>query len=349
MFNMVEYSDIANEEGIVFIDVRSPKEFSEDSIYGAINIPVLLDEEREEVGTIYVQKSTEEAKSRGIELISRRLPYIFNEIQKLYTENRDKKIVIYCARGGMRSGSIHALLLSLGIKVYKLKGGYKSYRKYINENFKEVLNGVKFIVLHGKTGSGKTKMLNTLEKEGYNVIDLELAANHRGSLLGAVGLGAQSSQKHFENYVFNKLKNKNGNIVFIEGESKRIGNIILPNALFDKMKEGYQILIEVSKELRTEILISEYTKEQKEVDELIYSLDYLKKYMNSERVETYKECVKKGEFKEVALDLMEKYYDPLYNNSLKGISYYKIIKIENINKGVNELKRIFENLKFKRD
>lgn len=349
MFNMIEYHEIANEEKVIFIDVRSPKEFNEDCIYGAINIPVLLDEEREEVGTIYVQKSTEEAKSRGIELISKRLPYIFDEIQKLYTENRDKKIVIYCARGGMRSGSIHALLLSLGVKVYKLKQGYKGYRKYINDNLNNVLEDVNFIVLHGKTGTGKTKMLNTLEKEGYNVIDLELAANHRGSLLGSVGLGEQNSQKKFENIIFNKLKNRSDNRVFIEGESKRIGNIILPNSLWEKMKEGHQVLFEVSKELRTEILISEYTKNQKEVDELLLSLDALKKYMNETRVEAYKNQVKNGEFSEVAIELMEKYYDPLYNNSLKGISYYEIFEIENLNQGVNELKRIFENLKFKRD
>lgn len=349
MFNMVEYNEVADDNEVIFIDVRTPKEFNEDSIYGAINIPVLLDEERVEVGTIYVQKSVEEAKSRGIELISKRLPQIFDEFQKLYMENRDKKIVVFCARGGMRSGSIHALLLSLGIKVYKLKQGYKGYRKYINEKFNTILDEVEFVVLHGKTGTGKTLILNTLEKEGYNVLDLELAANHRGSLLGGVGLGKQNSQKHFENYIFNTLKNRKGNTVFVEGESKRIGNVILPVSLWNKMRDGKQVLIKVSNELRTEILINEYAKNEEEVKELIASLDSLKKYMNDSRVEGYKEKIKKGEFYEVAVELMEKYYDPLYNNSLKDISYTKIFEIESLNQGVNELKKNFENQKFKRD
>lgn len=342
MFNILEYNEIANDNNVIYIDVRSPKEFREDTIPGAINIPVLLDDEREIVGTTYVQKSVEEAKSKGIDFISKRLPEIFNLIQDLYINNKEKKLVLFCSRGGMRSGSIHSLLQSLGVKVYKLKHGYKGYRKYINDNLSHILNDIEFIVLHGKTGVGKTKILEGLAHEGYDILNLEEAANHRGSLLGSVALGEQSTQKRFETYVFNSLKVRKNNLVFIEGESKRIGNIIIPECLWTKMEIGYQVLIEADLELRTEILLDEYTKNQDEVNELVMAIDSLKRYMNEERVEKYKCNLVKGEFIEVAQELMEKYYDPLYNNSLKKKNYCEIVNLKSVPNGMEQLKKIFE-------
>ncbi|MEG0238220.1 MAG: tRNA 2-selenouridine(34) synthase MnmH [Clostridium sp.] len=342
MFNMIEYEEIDRiKDDYILIDVRSPKEFEEATIKGAINIPVLLDNERETVGTIYVRESTEEAKSVGISFISKRLPEIFNKIQELYIKNQGKKIVIFCSRGGMRSGSIHSLLYSLGLKVYKLKGGYKSYRRYINENLKKVNEDVKYIVLYGKTGVGKTVYLKKLKEMGYDILDLEGAANHRGSILGSVSLGNCSSQKAFETEIFEELKSRKSNLVLVEGESKRIGNTIIPDFIFKSMQNGIKVCIEDSLNNRSELLIKEYIKDQNSVDELMVCLDRLKRYLNDERVEGYKKLLLDGDYKTVCEELMVKYYDPLYSNGFKIKDFYEVIINEDREETVNRLINIY--------
>ncbi len=340
MFNIVEYEEIEKDKNCILIDVRTPKEFNEATIEGAINIPVLLDDEREIVGTLYVQESVEKAKSKGIEFISKRLPEIFNKIQDMY-DPKNKKIVLFCARGGMRSGSLHFLLHSLGIKVYKLKGGYKSYRKYINENLEKVNKDVKYIVLHGKTGVGKTEYLKALKEKGFDILDLEGAANHRGSLLGGVSLGNANSQKKFETKIFEELKNRKSNLVFVEGESKRIGNIIIPGYIFESMNKGINIYIEDSIENRSEILIKEYIKGKDSVNELINCIESLKRYLNNNRIEQYKTLLKEENYKTVCEELMVKYYDPLYSNSFKVSNFYEKITNKNREETINKLIDIY--------
>ncbi len=340
MFNIVDYKDIVDEECIL-IDVRSPKEYKEATIKGAINIPVLLDDERDIVGTLYVRESVEAARTKGIEFISRRLPQIFNDIQCMYNNNYNKKIVLFCSRGGMRSGSVYSLLYSLGIKVYKLRGGYKGYRKYINDNFEKVNKGVKYIVLYGKTGVGKTKYLKALNDKGFDILDLEGAANHRGSFLGSISLGKSNSQKMFETEIFEALKNRKSNLVFIEGESKRIGNIIIPEFIWNSMEEGIKIYIEDSIENRSEILIKEYIKGNDSVKELINCLDRFKKYLSDNRVEEYKKLLKEGDYKTVCEELMVKYYDPLYSNNFKIKDFYEIIVNKDKNETINRLIDIY--------
>lgn len=340
MFNIVEYEEIEKNKDCILIDVRTPKEFNEATIEGAINIPVLLDDEREIVGTLYVKESVEKAKSKGIEFISKRLPEIFDRIQDMY-DPKNKKIVLFCARGGMRSGSLHSLLYSLGLRVYKLRGGYKAYRKYINENLEKVNKDVKYIVLHGKTGIGKTEYLKTLKERGFDILDLEGAANHRGSLLGSVSLGNANSQKKFETKIFEELKNRKSNVVFVEGESKRIGNIIIPGYIFDSMNKGINIYIEDSIENRSKILIKEYIKGKDSVKELITCIENLKRYLNSDRVEEYKTLLEKGDYKTVCEELMVKYYDPLYSNSFKINNFCEKIINKDREETINKLIDIY--------
>ncbi|WP_297634254.1 tRNA 2-selenouridine(34) synthase MnmH [uncultured Clostridium sp.] len=343
MFNIVDYNEIMNEENVVFVDVRSPKEFEESTIKGAINIPVLLDEEREEVGTLYVRSSVEEARTRGIELISKRLPEIFEKFQELYSVQR-KKVVIFCARGGMRSSSIHSLLYSLGLKVYKLKGGYKAYRKYINENFEEMLSEMKFIVLYGKTGVGKTEYLKTLKERGYDILDLEGAANHRGSLLGSVSIGKIHTQKAFETEVFHALLERKGNIVFTEGESKRIGRIIIPDFIWENMMKSEKIWIEDSIENRCDLLINEYIQNEESINELLEAMDKIKKYLSNKKVEDYKTMIKEGNFKEACENLMLNYYDPMYLNGFKKKKFAKWIDNEDREKTLQELIHFYDEM-----
>lgn len=222
-------------DNVCVIDVRSEDEFKNGTISGAINIPILNNKEREEVGFTYVNKSVCDAKRLALRYAGYKLEDIFNKVSEVFENN--KEIVFFCARGGMRSLTVHNLFNSIGIKNYKLDMGYKGYRKFLRENFENYLKNIRFIVIHGKTGIGKTKILKELKTQGYPVIDLERAANHRASFLGGVNLGEQNSQKNFESIIFhdileiiktNKCDDSEKIHVFIEGESKRIGKIIIP-------------------------------------------------------------------------------------------------------------------------
>lgn len=346
MFGIIEYSEIyGNEEEYIFVDVRSESEFLEDAIEGSINIPILQDKEREIVGTTYVRDSVEKAKMQGIEFVSARLPLIFKEFQELIKANEDKKIVIYCARGGMRSGSIHSLLNSIGIHVLKLKGGYKAYRAFMVQELEEYCNEVKFIVLYGNTGIGKTEILYRLKEKGYNILDIEKAANHRGSILGGVGLGDCHSQKKFETMVYNELRTRKNNIVFTEGESRRLHKILITQCLWDSLHRGKKIYLTADLETRAERLVKEYTAFDTAKDEINQAIGVLGKHISEEKANYYMELVKKGEYKKVAMELMEKYYDPMYVFGTKKNEFLDNFHIDSVEDAVNRLIKIYNDLK----
>jgi tRNA 2-selenouridine synthase len=339
VFKTVEYKDA--QEGALLIDLRSPKEYEEATIPGAINIPIFTNEERHDIGNTYVNESVEKAKRLGVEAVSRKLPEIYEKVSKLDKEY--KNLIFFCARGGMRSTSICSLFTTLGINAYKLNSGYKGYRKFINENLIKANENVKYIVLHGKTGVGKTEILKELATQGYDVLDLEYAANHRGSLLGNVGLGNPRSQKAFESIVYEVLKNRRTDYVFVEAESKRIGNIILPEFIYNAMIEGKHILVEASLEFRAKLLTKEYTKEKDCKEEINNSLNFLGKYMSEENINRYKSLIQADAFEEVAAELMVKHYDPLYQSEIKKYKYDLVIEVEEIQKSCEPIKEWFKN------
>lgn len=342
MVKLVEYNEVLEKpEEYIIIDVRSPREFSEATIPGARNIPLFDDKEREQIGYVYVNESVEKAKCIGVEAVSKKLPYIYDEI--LLLNKPHKKLIFFCAKGGMRSGSISSLINSLGVNTCKLKGGYKGYREFINRKLPLINEDIKYIVIHGKTGTGKTKILEKLKDIGFNVLDLESAANHRGSLLGSVGLGAPSSQKMFETLIYEQLKDRKGSYVFVEGESKRIGKTIIPDYIFSAMRDGYHIYIDGSISFRTENLISDYTMSPNANIEIIEALENMKKYINEKNIEKYKDMINNKEYIKVSEELMLKYYDPMYKNSSKSHHFEAFIDIKSIDDGVNKLKKWFED------
>lgn len=308
-YSQVEKNDIENK--YVIVDVRSPKEFSNSTIPGAVNVPLFTDEQRELIGTVYVRESIEKAKKIGVEVASKNLPGIYDKINEL-TKNY-KELVFFCARGGMRSSSVVALVEALGVRAFKLNNGYKGYRAYINEKLPCTVSGIKFVVIHGNTGVGKTSILNRLEEEGHDVLDLEKYANHRGSLLGSVGLGEQNSQKQFESLVYDKLKNRKSNLVFVEGESRKIGKIIIPECIFNLMKSGEHIKLTADIDLRIKNILADYV--QKDNSELIESLNKLRKYISEKNIDKYIDEVSKKNYEYVIRELMIKYYDPMYENN----------------------------------
>lgn len=313
MYEIFKYEDIDKNKidgSYVFIDVRSPGEYRSETIPDAINIPIFDDKERSLIGTTYIQDSVEKAKKLGIEAAANKLPSIYNQVATLDKEYDN--LIFFCARGGFRSSSLVSLFKTLGINAHKLDGGYKKYRKYINRTLPEIIKGVRFVVLYGNTGTGKTHILESIKKEGMDIVDLEGCANHRGSLLGSVGLGEQNTQKMFESMLYESLKNRKTNIVYIEGESKRIGKVIIPNYIYNAMNNGIRIKIEASLETRVDNILKDYVHGTDE--ELIKGLNLLRKYIGDKNIDKYIEMIRKSEYSKVIEELMIRYYDPLYEH-----------------------------------
>ncbi|WP_300392583.1 tRNA 2-selenouridine(34) synthase MnmH [Fusobacterium sp.] len=313
----IKYEDLHKLKSYILIDARSPKEFMDSPIPGAVNIPALLDDERVEVGTAYVRESTERAKEIGIEKISKRLPEIFKEINDL--SKKYDKLVFYCARGGMRSSSLEAIFYALKYKTLKLEGGYKAYRNYIMDRLPEENKEVKYVVLHGRTGVGKTKILEKLSEKGYSVMDLEKMADHKGSFFGGLCEKKKQSQKRLESEIYEKISDEKTKYVIVESESKRIGDIYLPEEVYSSILNGYHLLVDTSMENRVKIIMEDYASASKE--ELKSCLDKVGRYISKERYEEYSNLLEEGKLDKLSEILMEKYYDPLYDQSINKYDY----------------------------
>lgn len=190
MLFSIDFKDVADRtDEFTIIDVRSPKEYQDFTITGAYNIPVFDNDERAHIGTVYRQVGQAEAIKLGIGYASKRLPSMYDQIVELFKLR--KKFLIFCARGGMRSGVTGNIFNSLGFPVTRLKCGYKGYRKFVLNELPRLIDKFEYITLYGKTGTGKTHILNKISAMGHDILDLEACANHRGSLLGGIGLDKQ--------------------------------------------------------------------------------------------------------------------------------------------------------------
>lgn len=311
MYGEITYEEIESgklQGSIVFVDVRTSSEFMEATIPNAVNIPIMDEKERHEIGTVFVNDDRWKAKRMGIISGSKKLPDIYVKIEELYS--RYDNVVLFCARGGYRSKVLFYIMRSMGFSIYKLKGGYKEYRGYINNNLPRLIEDARFLVLSGKTGCGKTKILHELEKIGVDTLDLERYANHRGSLLGDIGLGKQNSQKMFESLIYHKLKEGEGRIFVVEGESKRIGRIIMQGYIYNKISGSKTVLIESPLDYRVNTIMDDYVDNNNE--ELMNHVGLLSGYISKERIENLKEKIKRNEYTYVIEELMKNYYDINY-------------------------------------
>ncbi|MDD2447763.1 MAG: tRNA 2-selenouridine(34) synthase MnmH [Tissierellia bacterium] len=339
MFIEVQYKDIDTNKihgSYILIDLRSPGEFESETIPGSVNIPIFNNEERKVVGTTYIQESIETAKKLGLDIASKKLPQIYEKVSTL--DKQYDNLIFFCAKGGFRSNSISSLFRSIGINAIKLEGGYKAYRRYINENLPILFDKVKFVVLYGNTGSGKTEILYHLENMEIDVLNLEKCANHRGSLLGSVGLNTPNSQKMFESLVFETLSNRKSNIIFTEGESKRIGRIVMPEYMFNKIKSGTNISINTNMETRIDNILKDYLSNTNN-EELIKALSLLRRHLGDRNIDNYIEMINNKEYKTVAKELMEKYYDPMYE--FKNRIYVKTFGNESSKETAEKIMQLF--------
>lgn len=324
----LEYKDIKDD--YILIDLRSEGEYEEDPIPNAISLPILNNEEREKVGKTYKRQCREKAKTMAVKAASEKLPEIYETIKKL--EDQYDKVILFCAKGGMRSTVLTKLLVNMGSKVYKLKDGYKNYRAYVNENLPKINSEIEYIVLQGNTGTGKTEILKKLKKRGYNILDLEGCANHRGSFLGSVGMGNSNSQKKIEALIYEELKQRKGNTVIVEGESKRIGRSLIPEYIYQNMKDSKRLLINVDLDHRVQNIIDEYTQSQNWRQETREGLNRLEKYLGQKNIEKYHKMLDAGDIGGLVKDLMKKYYDPMYKKGQDKYNYEITINVNDKDK-----------------
>ncbi len=296
------------------IDVRSPAEYAEDHIPGAISAPVLDDAERAQVGTLYKQVSAFEAKKLGAALLAKNASHHIQEIFK----NKPKTWhpLVYCWRGGKRSGAMAHILREIGWNADTLEGGYKAYRRWVVQQLETLPERFDFCVIHGPTGSGKSRLLNALRRAEAQVLDLENLAAHRGSVLGSLPDRPQPSQKMFESLLLNEVSILDASRpVFVEGESKKIGELQVPEALMSRMRASPCILLETTLETRVDLLLDEYRHFLGDTKALDTQLDCLVALHGREKIAQWKSLAARGEWREFVSRLLVEHYDPAYRRS----------------------------------
>lgn len=295
------------------IDVRTPLEFADDHIPGAINAPVLSNEERVVVGTMYKQNPFE-ATRYGAALVAQNIAH---HLQTTFADRpRSWRPMIYCWRGGKRSGSMTAWFNLIGWKARQLDGGYKTYRTEVLTQLQERPAQFQYRVLGGLTGSGKTRLLQALGQVGAQIIDLEGIAKHRGSLLGDLPGEAQPSQKSFESGLLTIMKRLDpAQPVFVESESKLIGRLRLPDALIRAMSAAPCVRVEASIEDRVAFLCDDYAALFNTPDFLKSRLEKLTPLMGKQTIADWFAMIDAGKKAELFRELIECHYDPAYRNS----------------------------------
>ncbi len=293
------------------IDVRSPAEFAEDHIPGAINCPVLSDEERVTVGTMHQQDSAFAAKRHGAALVAANVSR--HLLQHFAEKPKDWRPLIYCWRGGNRSGAMTTIFQKIGWKAQQLDGGYKTYRRLVIDRLATLPLAFRYVVVCGVTGSGKSRLLRALAAASAQVLDLEDLAKHKGSVLGHDPVEPQPSQKMFESLVLDALEHFDPACpVFVEAESKKVGAVQVPDALMRTMRASPCIRVEATEEQRVALLLEEYEHFLRDPARLVRQLDCLIDLHGHEIVNRWKEQVATRDWQAHVRDLLVTHYDPAY-------------------------------------
>ncbi|HEX8964089.1 MAG TPA: tRNA 2-selenouridine(34) synthase MnmH [Rhodocyclaceae bacterium] len=296
------------------IDARSPSEFADDHVPGAISCPVLSDEERARVGTLYKQVSPFEARKVGAVLVARNVARHIEE--NFLDKPRDWKPLVYCWRGGQRSGAFTHILREVGWNAHRLDGGYKSWRRKVLDDLQVLPSGLQFRIVAGATGSAKSRVLEALAAQGAQVLHLEALAAHKGSVLGDLPDAPQPSQKTFETRLHEALLGFDAaRPVFTEAESRRIGSVYLPDAMLAAIRAGQCLRIEATPEARVEFLLRDYAYFLADPARLAAKLELLRVQQGHETVDHWLALAAAGNFRQLVRELLERHYDPHYARS----------------------------------
>ncbi len=297
------------ERKMLLLDVRTPAEYEKFHIPGAVNLPIFSNEEREIVGTTYKQKGTEAAKELGISLVSPLLPEFYKRAKEI---TKGEEFGIYCWRGGMRSKSLTVIFDMMGLPCRQLEGGIRSYRQKVTAGLEYfAIQTIPYLVLEGLTGTSKTEILNDLEEKGYPVLDLEGLAAHRGSVFGRVDL-PERSQKEFEAMLYHRLEEIGETSYYIiESESKRLGNIIIPEFILEGKQKGTRIQVHAPLSYRIRTILNTYHPEHHH-EEIIGAINKIEKRFSNEDKEVIANALAENDYALIVERLLIYYYDPRY-------------------------------------
>jgi tRNA 2-selenouridine synthase len=306
-------SDLSRFDTIV--DARSPSEYAEDRVPGAVNWPSLNDEERANVGFEYTRVSPFTAKKHGAAIVAR------NVAAHIERHVADKPPgwtpLVYCWRGGKRSGALATVLDQIGFRVHVLEGGYQAFRRAVVVELEMLPARFAWRVVCGPTGSGKSRLLAAIARAGGQVLDLEAIANHRGSVLGLVPGSVQPTQKAFETALWHALRALDpAKPVFVESESKKIGELHVRDSLVQRMRASPCVWLELPIEARVALLIDEYDFFVADIDAFCGRLDALRTLRGNAVVNAWQDAARGGRVAEVVRDLLDVHYDPVYLASL---------------------------------
>ena len=303
-----EFSDV--------IDARSEGEYAEDHLPGAVNWPSLNNEERKLVGTEYKQISAFDAKKRGAALVAKNIARHLE--RDVIDKPRDWQPLVYCWRGGKRSGSLALILDQIGFKVTLVDGGYKAFRAALVEALPQLASQFEYRVICGTTGSGKTRLLQALAALGAQVLDLEALANHRSSVLGVIPGTPQPTQKAYDSLIWAALRSfDTSRPVYIESESKKVGNVAIPEGLITAMRAAPCLQLDLSEDQRVELLLEDYDFFVKDVEFFCDRLGALTQARGKEVVTGWQTRARGGDIASVVRELLVDHYDPVYLQSMK--------------------------------
>lgn len=308
----------------VIVDVRSPCEHEKENIPDSHNVPLLSDEERAVVGTIYKKKGEATARKEALKLIAPKIPPLIDEI--LSHADHGKSIVVHCWRGGLRSEAVASFLSVIGTDCWRLTGGYKAWRRQVLNDFE--VNQYQFqpVILQGLTGVGKTEILRELKALSLKVLDLEGLANHRGSVFGGMGLGEQPTQKNFDAALWTQLRELGPGPVFMEAESRKIGKLSLPDCIYSRIQSGRRILVTGTLEARGRRIVDDYaphlTAETQAA--FIARLPVIRERIGTKRTGEIREMAENGNVAEAVESLLLEYYDPLYKRHIESQSPFEL-------------------------
>ncbi|MFN4003272.1 MAG: tRNA 2-selenouridine(34) synthase MnmH [Hylemonella sp.] len=297
------------------IDARSESEYAEDHLPGAVNWPTLNDAERQAIGTLYKQVSPFEAKKRGAAIAARNIAAHIE--RHVLDQPKGWKPLAYCWRGGKRSGSLGLILSEIGFHVTLIEGGYKAFRQALLLDIPLRVAPLQLRVICGTTGSGKTRLLQALREAGAQVLDLEALAQHRSSVLGALPGQAQPSQKQFDTRIWDALRRLDPQRpVYVESESKKVGNVAVPDALIGAMRAAPCLELVLPDAQRVALLLEDYDHFVRDTEAFCRRLDALTELRGRQVVEDWKARVRSDRISEVVQDLLLSHYDPVYRQSM---------------------------------